>query len=55
VAPHDAPHELALWRGFHQMHHSAERVDAFGAFYFSPLDIIGFTMLSSLTRPSAWG
>jgi sterol desaturase/sphingolipid hydroxylase (fatty acid hydroxylase superfamily) len=38
-----------LWRGFHQMHHSAERVDAFGAFYFSPLDVIGFTMLSSLT------
>ena len=38
-----------LWRGFHQMHHSAERVDSFGAFYFSPLDILGFTVLSSLT------
>lgn len=38
-----------LWRGFHQMHHSAERVDTFGAFYFSPLDILGFTVLSSLT------
>jgi sterol desaturase/sphingolipid hydroxylase (fatty acid hydroxylase superfamily) len=37
-----------LWRSFHQMHHSAERVDSFGAFYFSPLDIVGFTMLSSL-------
>ncbi len=38
-----------LWRGFHQMHHSAERVDSFGAFYFSPLDIVGWTVLSSLT------
>ena len=38
-----------LWRAFHQMHHSAERVDSFGAFYFSPLDIAGFAMLSSLT------
>jgi len=37
-----------LWRSFHQMHHSAERLDVFGAFYFSPLDIIGFTFLSSL-------
>lgn len=37
-----------LWRVFHQMHHSAERVDAFGAFYFSPMDIVGFTLLSSL-------
>jgi sterol desaturase/sphingolipid hydroxylase (fatty acid hydroxylase superfamily) len=37
-----------LWRAFHQMHHSAERVDTFGAFYFSPLDIVGFAALSSL-------
>ncbi len=38
-----------LWRSFHQMHHSAERVDSFGAFYFSPLDIFGWTVLGSLT------
>ena len=38
-----------LWRTFHQMHHSAERVDAWGAFYFSPLDVVGFTLLSSLS------
>jgi sterol desaturase/sphingolipid hydroxylase (fatty acid hydroxylase superfamily) len=38
----------ALWRGFHQMHHSAERLDTFGAFWFSPLDIVGFTVLGSL-------
>lgn len=37
-----------LWRGFHQMHHSAERLDTYGAFWFSPLDIIGWTALSSL-------
>jgi sterol desaturase/sphingolipid hydroxylase (fatty acid hydroxylase superfamily) len=38
-----------LWRGVHQMHHSAERVDSFGAFYFSPLDMVGWTVLGSLT------
>lgn len=37
-----------LWRVFHQMHHSAERVDTYGAFYFSPMDMIGFTFLTSL-------
>lgn len=38
-----------LWRIFHQMHHSAERVDTYGAFFFSPMDMIGFTLLGSLT------
>lgn len=37
-----------LWRSFHQMHHSAERLDTYGAFYFSPLDMIGFTLLGSI-------
>ena len=37
-----------LWRGLHQMHHSAERLDSAGAFYFSPLDIAGWTLLGSL-------
>jgi sterol desaturase/sphingolipid hydroxylase (fatty acid hydroxylase superfamily) len=37
-----------LWRAFHQMHHSAERIDTFGAFWFSPLDMIGWTALSSV-------
>lgn len=36
-----------LWRGFHQMHHSAERLDTFGAFYFSPLDMVGWTFVGS--------
>ena len=37
-----------LWRIFHQMHHSAERIDTYGAFYFSPMDMIGFTFLGSV-------
>lgn len=37
-----------LWRSFHQLHHSAERLDTFGAFWFSPLDMVGFTFVSSL-------
>ncbi len=37
-----------LWKTFHQMHHSAERLDAAGAFYFSPMDMIGWTLLGSL-------
>lgn len=37
-----------LWKSFHQMHHSAERIDTYGAFYFSPLDMIGFTLLGSV-------
>ena len=37
-----------LWRAFHQMHHSAERLDTYGAFWFSPLDMAGWTALSSL-------
>jgi sterol desaturase/sphingolipid hydroxylase (fatty acid hydroxylase superfamily) len=38
-----------IWLSFHQMHHSAERVDSYGAFYFSPLDIVGFTFLTSIS------
>lgn len=37
-----------LWRTFHQMHHSAERMDTYGTFYFSILDMVGFTLLSSI-------
>ena len=38
-----------LWLSFHQMHHSAERLDSYGAFYFSPLDIVGFTFIGSFS------
>jgi len=37
-----------LWRAFHQMHHSAERLDTYGAFWFSPMDMVGFTVVYSL-------
>lgn len=38
-----------LWKSFHQMHHSAERIDTYSAFYFSPLDMIGWTVLGSIS------
>ena len=37
-----------LWRTVHQMHHSAERLDTYGAFFFSPTDMIGWTLLGSV-------
>jgi len=48
-AYHRAAHEWDwLWRASHQMHHSAESLDAFGAFYQHPLDAAFFTTWSSL-------
>jgi sterol desaturase/sphingolipid hydroxylase (fatty acid hydroxylase superfamily) len=44
-----------LWRWFHQMHHSAERIDVWGAFYFSPLDMLGFAFLGSLMLVLGFG
>ena len=42
---HRARHEVPLlWRTFHQLHHSAERVDVFGAFYSHPLDLLGVSL-----------
>lgn len=47
---HRAMHSTGwLWRSFHQMHHSAERLDTFGAFWLSPLDMAGFTLLTSFS------
>ncbi len=37
-----------MWRAVHQMHHSAESLDAFGANYLHPLDLFFFTTWSSL-------
>jgi len=37
-----------LWRAGHQMHHSAESLDAFGAYYLHPVDNFMFTSLSAL-------
>ncbi|HEV2746839.1 MAG TPA: sterol desaturase family protein [Allosphingosinicella sp.] len=44
-----------LWRWFHQLHHSAERVDIWGAFYFSPLDMAGWSLLGSLVLVGGFG
>lgn len=46
---HRAMHKSnRLWRVFHQMHHSAERLDTFGAFYFSPLDMVGWILIGTV-------
>lgn len=44
---HRTMHNSPVWR-FHQMHHSAERVDIWGAFYFHPVDMLGWAFLGSL-------
>lgn len=36
-----------LWRHLHQTHHSAERIDIWGALYFHPLDALAFTFVGS--------
>jgi sterol desaturase/sphingolipid hydroxylase (fatty acid hydroxylase superfamily) len=35
-----------LWR-LHQLHHSAERIDIYSSMMFHPLDIAGFTLMST--------
>lgn len=37
-----------LWRLGHQMHHSAESLDAWGAYYMHPVDVAFFTTIASL-------
>ncbi len=37
-----------LWRAGHQMHHSAESLDAFGAYFLHPFDASMFTSLQAL-------
>ena len=44
-----------LWRWFHQTHHSAERVDIWGALYFHPLDTLAFTFVGSLALVLGFG
>lgn len=44
-----------LWRVCHQMHHSAERLDTYGAFWFSPVDTVMFTLLGSLMLSAVVG
>jgi sterol desaturase/sphingolipid hydroxylase (fatty acid hydroxylase superfamily) len=48
-AYHRAAHRWSwLWRAGHQMHHSAERIDAFGAYWLHPLDAAAFTAIQVL-------
>jgi sterol desaturase/sphingolipid hydroxylase (fatty acid hydroxylase superfamily) len=37
-----------LWRWFHQLHHSAERLDIYGGVFFHPLDNLGFTFIQTV-------
>ena len=47
---HFAMHKYdVLWRTFHQVHHSAERLDTYGSLFHSPMDMIGFTMVGSVS------
>jgi sterol desaturase/sphingolipid hydroxylase (fatty acid hydroxylase superfamily) len=41
-------HFDGLFRAVHQMHHSAERLDVASAFLFSPFDMIGWTLVSTV-------
>ncbi len=48
-AYHRGMHAIDPWfRLSHQMHHSAERLDVYGAFWFSPVDIVGWTLVPSV-------
>jgi len=48
-AYHRSMHRFTpLWRALHQMHHSAERLDVASAFWFSPLDMAGWTLVGSV-------
>lgn len=49
---HNTP---VLWRFFHQMHHSAERLDIWGALYFHPLDTLAFTFVGGLSLVLGFG
>lgn len=49
-AYHRAMHGFSpLFRTLHQMHHSAERLDASSALWFSPLDMAGWALVTSAT------
>jgi sterol desaturase/sphingolipid hydroxylase (fatty acid hydroxylase superfamily) len=53
---HRASHAFQpMWRWSHQVHHSVERIDVYSALYFHPLDILGFSLLGSLTLVMVFG
>ncbi len=53
---HRATHKFdILWRGFHQLHHSAPRLDIAGGPLFHPLDITMYVLLSTVTTSLVLG
>ncbi|HEY1092022.1 MAG TPA: sterol desaturase family protein [Burkholderiaceae bacterium] len=43
---HRAVHSFGpMWRGFHQLHHSPQRVDIPGALLFHPLETVAYTLI----------
>jgi sterol desaturase/sphingolipid hydroxylase (fatty acid hydroxylase superfamily) len=43
---HRAAHNVGfLWRGFHQIHHSPQRIDIAGSVFFHPLEMIVYGVL----------
>jgi sterol desaturase/sphingolipid hydroxylase (fatty acid hydroxylase superfamily) len=48
-AYHRTAHEWKpLWLKSHRMHHAAESLDAFGAYFIHPIDVIAFTSIGTL-------
>jgi sterol desaturase/sphingolipid hydroxylase (fatty acid hydroxylase superfamily) len=46
---HRLAHEWGwLWRRSHRMHHAPESLDAFGAWYLHPIDVVAFNSLGIL-------
>lgn len=53
---HRLAHRLDwLWRAGHQMHHAAESLDAFGAYFLHPLDTFMFTSIGTLVSVNVLG
>jgi sterol desaturase/sphingolipid hydroxylase (fatty acid hydroxylase superfamily) len=57
---HYAYHRLVhgvdwMWRSAHQMHHAAESLDAFGAYFLHPLDTFMFTSIATLVTVNLLG
>jgi sterol desaturase/sphingolipid hydroxylase (fatty acid hydroxylase superfamily) len=48
-AYHRTAHEWGwLWKKSHRMHHAAESLDAFSAYYIHPIDVIAFNSIAIL-------
>lgn len=52
---HRVSHGRVLWRAYHQVHHSAERVDVYGSAFFHPLEIAIAGLLGALVNTLVLG